>query len=105
MFRRSGKMFTVTNVLNNYPVKCLVKCSFYNFGDFGFKSYPKLFESCVVPILDYCASVWGYKHYQTIDNVQYRALRYFLGVHRFAPKLAVTADTGWLPVIIDVGYR
>ena len=69
----------------------------HNYKDFGFKSYQKLFESCVVPILDYCSSVWGYKHYQTIDNVQYRAIRYFLGVHRFAPKLAITADTGWLP--------
>ena len=41
----------------------------HNFKDFGFKSYNKLFESRVVPILDYCASVLGFKHYQTIDIV------------------------------------
>jgi hypothetical protein len=69
----------------------------HNYKDCGYKSFTKLFESCVIPILDYCASVWGFKHYQSIDNIQYRAIRYYLGVHRFAPKLALTGDTGWLP--------
>lgn len=65
--------------------------------DFGFRSYEKLYNSCVVPILDYCSSVWGLKHYQCIDNVQHRALRYFLGVHRFTPILALYGDSGWIP--------
>ncbi len=51
----------------------------------------------MVPILDYSAAVWGYRQYQQIDNVQNRAMRYFLGVHRFTPGLALTGDTGWLP--------
>ena len=65
--------------------------------DFGFKSYEKLFNSCIVPIMDYCSSIWGYKHYQASDNVQHRAIRYFLGVHRFAPTAAISGDVGWLP--------
>lgn len=28
--------------------------------DFGFKSYQKLVYNCVVPVMDYCSSVWGY---------------------------------------------
>ena len=55
-----------------------------NLKEFGFRSFEKLYNSCVVPFLDYCASVWGYKQFQSIDNVQHRAVRYFLGVHRFA---------------------
>ncbi len=47
--------------------------------EFGYNSYDKLFKSCVVPILDYSASVWGYKHYQQIDNVQNRDNAIFLG--------------------------
>ena len=31
-----------------------------------------------------------------IDTVQNRAIRLFLGVHKFAPNKAVTADMGWV---------
>ena len=65
--------------------------------DFGLKTYEKLFNACVVPILDYHSSVWSYKDYSAIESVQNRSLRYFLGVHRFAPKLAINGDVGWLP--------
>ena len=69
----------------------------HHLKDFGFRAFEKLFNSCVVPILDYGASVWGTKQFQSIDNVQHRALRYFLGVHRFTPILALYGDSGWLP--------
>ena len=69
----------------------------YHLKDFGFKSFEKLFYSCVVPVMDYCSSVWGFKTYQHIDNIQHRAMRYFMGVHRFTPILAMVGDTGWLP--------
>ena len=65
--------------------------------EFGIKTYEKLFQICVIPILDYHSSVWGYKDYSVIDAVQNRSIRYFLGVHRFAPKLAINGDIGWLP--------
>ena len=65
--------------------------------EFGIKSYEKLYSSCVVPILDYQSSIWGYKDYNDIDSVQNRSIRYFLGVHRFAPKLAINGDVGWMP--------
>ncbi len=71
----------------------------HNIKEFGFNTYEKLYSSCVIPILDYNSSVWGFKQYQHIDNVQNRAMRYYLGVHRFAPTLAITGDTGWLPSI------
>ena len=63
----------------------------------GFKTYQKLYDTCVLPILDYSSAVWGYKHFQSSDNVQNRAIRYFLGVHRFTPVIALTGETGWLP--------
>lgn len=49
--------------------------------------------------MDYSASVWGYKNYSQLDSVQNRAIRYFLGVHRFTPNMAILGDTGWLPCI------
>ena len=66
-------------------------------SDFGIKTCEKLFNACVIPILDYHSSVWGYKDYNTIDCVQDRSLRYFLGMHRFTAKLAINGDVGWLP--------
>ena len=68
-----------------------------NLKEFGMKTFEKLYNSCVVPILDYQSSVWGYKDYNDIDALQNRTIRYFLGVHRFAPKLAINGDMGWLP--------
>ena len=68
-----------------------------NLKEFGIKTFEKLHNSCVVPILDYQSSVWGYKDYNDIDAVQNGTIRCFLVVHRFAPKLAINGDVGWLP--------
>ena len=43
--------------------------------------------------------MWGYKPYTQIGNIQNRAMRYFLGVHRFTPNMAITGDMGWLPSV------
>ena len=62
----------------------------------GFKTYSQLYYSCVVPVLDYCSGVWGSKSFDKIDMIQNRAIRYFMGVHRFTPILAITGDMGWV---------
>ncbi|CAG2247352.1 HARBI1 [Mytilus edulis] len=69
----------------------------HSLKEFGIKTYEKLYVSCIVPILDYCSSVWGFKDLNCVDTVQNKAIRYFLGVHKFAPKLAINGDVGWLP--------
>ena len=69
----------------------------HNYKDFGFQSYEKLYQSCVLPILDFSSSVWGFKKFPSIDTIQNRALRYFMGVHRFTPIVALHGDAGWLP--------
>ena len=62
----------------------------------GFSTYTKLYESCVLPVINYCTGVWGYKNYNKFDQVQQRALRVFLGVHKYAPIAAIYGDTAWL---------
>ena len=47
---------------------------------------------------DYCAGVWGHKLYQKTEAVQKRALRFYMGVHKFAPIPAIEGDVGWLPI-------
>ena len=62
---------------------------------FGYNTYSKMYESGVIPILDYCSGVWGYNKLDRIDTVQNRAIRLYLGVHKFAPNKAINADMGW----------
>ena len=40
--------------------------------------------------------MWGFNKLERIDAVQNRAIRLFLGVHRFAPNKAISADMGWV---------
>ena len=64
---------------------------------FGYDTYTKLYHSGIVPILDYCSSLWGFCNLDKIDTVQNRAIRLYLGVHKFAPNLSINADMGWIP--------
>ena len=61
----------------------------------GFYTYSKLYKSCVNPVLNYSAEVWGYKDFQSINKVQNRAIRSFLGVNNFTSNLAIQGDIGW----------
>ena len=49
----------------------------------------------VVPVAHYCSSVWGYGKHAKIDKVRNKAVRLFLGVHRFAANSAINIDMGW----------
>ncbi len=53
------------------------------------------FKSCILPVLEYGSEVWGYKFFKCADNIQERAIRYFLGVHRFTPLSVLRGEVGW----------
>ena len=71
---------------------------FKQFKNIGYKTFTKLYNSGVSSILDYGASVWGYSNHKYGQQVQNRAIKYFLGVHKNAPNLAVQSEMGWLNV-------
>ena len=64
-------------------------------GNMGFKTFTKLYDTGVVPIMDYGSEVWGKDCFDNGEKIQNRAIRYFLGVHRFAPIASITGDMGW----------
>ena len=73
-------------------------CSkFRNNKGLGYNTYKKSFMTGVAPILDYCSGVWGNGKLPKLDTVQNRAIRYFLGTHRFTPNVAINGECGWLP--------
>ena len=64
-------------------------------GGLPFSTYKKLYDSTVLSIINYGASIWGCKRFSSISAVQNRALRFFLGVGRYTPNAAVNGDMGW----------
>ena len=67
---------------------------FKRFRNIGFNTFTKLYYAGVNTILDYEASVWGFSNHKFGQQIQNRAIKYFLGVHKNAPNLAVPADMG-----------
>ena len=71
-----------------YKLRFLKECQY--------ETFTKLYSFCIVPILDYASSVWGFKFYRKPETIQHRAIRYFLWVHRFAANDMIEGDIGWL---------
>ena len=69
---------------------------FKTFRNTTFNSYKTIFYSGVASILDY-AEIWGYAKGKSCEKVQGKAIRYYLGVHKFCPLPALIGDIGWLP--------
>ena len=69
---------------------------FKSLRNVGYKTFTNLFSSGVQPILEYSAGVWGFQKANDIDKIQNRAIRYFLGLHKFAPNIALNSEMGWI---------
>ena len=61
----------------------------------GFHTYDKMYHTSVVSVMDYSSSIWGYNNYIEGDKIQYRAIRYFLGVHNKAALLGLEGEIAW----------
>ncbi len=64
-------------------------------------TYEKLFNTCVQTVMHYSSCVWGFRIYDKCNQVIYKALRFYLGVHKYTPILGLLGDTGWLPSEYD----
>ena len=73
---------------------------FYLNKGLGYETYKKLYNSCIVPIMDYGSAIWGYNDNDNINKVQHRAMRNFLGVYKYAPTSGVEGDLGWVRPLI-----
>ena len=50
--------------------------------------------------MDYSSCCWHGimdRNPKSINDVQYKTMRYFLGVNRFTPMLGLEGEMGWLP--------
>jgi hypothetical protein len=75
-----------------------INAKFRILKNMGVETYTKLFENCVMPVLHYSAGVWGLQSLHSLQNVQNRAMRFYLGTHKFTPTLGMLGDLGWYPL-------
>ena len=66
------------------------------FKGLDYNTFTKLYNTCVCTVMDYSSEIWGYKQYDKCDSVHNRAMRAFLGVHRFTSVPAISGDMKWL---------
>ena len=64
------------------------------YSDLNFDSFNKLFKATIEPILDYGCEIWNLKGFKIIDDIQFRAMRYFMGINKFAPLVGIQGKTG-----------
>ena len=62
----------------------------------GYNTYTKMFDTGVVPVLDYGSGIWGHSKFVHSEIIQNRAIRYYLGVHNFTPVPVLQGEMGWL---------
>lgn len=65
--------------------------------DLMYSSYTKVYESKIVPIMDYASSVWGAKCFPKTDTLHNRIIRFYLGVHKCTSNAVIQGDMGWEP--------
>ena len=73
---------------------CAMLSKVKHMKNIGYKSYTKLYNTCVVPVMDYGSEFWGYK-FPCCETVQNRAVRFFLGLHKYVLTLVIQAEMGW----------
>ena len=69
---------------------------FKQLKNMGVRTYETLYGSYVVPIMNYTAAIWGFSDFSEPQVLQNRIIRYFLGVHKFAPTPAIHIKMDWL---------
>ena len=69
---------------------------FKSVGNLGINTYETLYSSYVQSIMNYASGVWGFRHYDSPQVLQNRIMRFYLGVHKFAPVSSTKIEMDWL---------
>jgi len=69
-------------------------------GGMQYNTFTKLYDAMVWSILDYGAVIWGSYNVPAVNAVQNRAMRFFMGLNKFAPNNAVIGDMAWTPTVV-----
>jgi hypothetical protein len=89
---------TTSDVLVKAAGRALGACisKFKSLKNMEYKTYTTIYETCINPVMNYGSEIWGYKDYTKCNTVQLRAMKFFLGVHKYTPNVGVRGEFGWL---------
>ena len=73
-------------------------------GGLHFCTYTKLFNQLIVPIVITNACIWGHRECKEILRIQYKAMRFILGVGKSCPIAALFGETGWVPLSLTIKF-
>ncbi len=90
-----GKATGVLSTAANRALGGMIN-KFKSMRGMNYKTYTKMYNSMVCPVMDYGSAVWGSKSIEKLDHVHNRAMRFFTGVHRLCPIPGFTGDMGWI---------
>ena len=62
--------------------------------------YNKLYDAMVWSVINYSAGIWGTSERSTVNAVHHRALRFLLGIGKYAPNAAVNGECGVDPPVV-----
>jgi hypothetical protein len=60
-----------------------------------FRTYTKLYNSTILPIMNYASVVWSTQKTMQHERIHYRAMRTFIGVPKNTPIPGLYGETGW----------
>ena len=85
------------SILTKSASKALGKVTskYFSINGLSHTVYKRMYDSLVVPVMDYAAAVWGTKRYDACAVVQNRAMRTFLGVGKCSPLPGICGDLRW----------
>jgi len=69
---------------------------FKTLKNIGYNTFKKMFETGVDSVLNYGGEVWGSRKSYSINRIQNRAIRYFLGLPPKTLLSALQGEMGWL---------
>ena len=64
----------------------------------GYETYCTLYHSYILPVANYGVAVWGFKECWAPQVLQNKIMRFFLGVHRFAPLPMLWTEMDWVNI-------
>jgi len=69
---------------------------FKSLKNMEFKTYTTIYNTCILPVMNYGSEIWGFKDYSTCNNLHMKIMKFFLGVHKHTPNIGVQGEFGWL---------
>ena len=72
----------------------LLIAKYKSMGGMPYDVFTKLYNSCVWPVITYGAAIWDFRSFSCINAIHNRAMRFYLGVGKYTPTVAVAGDMG-----------